>query len=109
PYPSASGATNRVRADRPASPAPSVDDVEIAFALADEGPPLALVQAAPHPVGLPDADRVLEALDADGTDPADRLGLAFPRQAFGLRFEAARGEEEAGVLAAARRPPLPSP
>src|SRR5919197_1017731 len=75
---------------------------------AQQGPPLELVQASPDPVGLTDAERVLQALLADGAPGADGLGLGLPGVFLVLALEVVGGEEQRRLLAAAGRAELPT-
>src|SRR5205085_706513 len=75
---------------------------------AQHGPALQLVQASPDPVGLTDAERVLEALRPDRAAGADGLGLGFPGLLLLPALEVVRGEEQGRLLAVAGSPELPA-
>src|SRR5205823_5547253 len=76
-------------------------------ALPQDVPALDLVEAAPHAVGLADPQRIFQAIDANGAQVADRLGLGFAGVLLVALLEVVRREEQGGVLAAARRSELP--
>jgi hypothetical protein len=59
-------------------------------------------------VGLADANRILDALDTNRTASADGLGLPLPHRLLFSGLWMIGSEEEAGVLPAACRLPLPS-
>src|SRR5919198_4476529 len=67
-----------------------------------------LVQPAPDPVELVGPDGVFEAFHPNRAPGTDGLGLALPGVLLLLGLEVVRGEEEGGVLASARGPPLPA-
>jgi hypothetical protein len=68
---------------------------------------LNLVQAAPDPVGLTDAQGVLETGPLDGTGGTDRLGPAFTGLFLVLALEMRRRKEDRGVWPAAGSLRLP--
>lgn len=73
-----------------------------------QGPaPLGLCEATPDAIRLPDLESVGSALANDGTDLAHGLRPHLSALSFVLAFLIARGEEEMGVVAAAKRDRLP--
>src|SRR5438270_11898541 len=78
-----------------------------AVLLAEQGPALDLVQAAPHPVGLAGPERVVEAVHPHGASRADGLGPGLAAELLLAAFEVPGSEEERGVLSAAGSPELP--
>ncbi len=64
-------------------------------ALAEQRPAFHLVEPAPDPVVLADAQRVLQALITDGAPDADGLGHSLTSVLLGPAFEVARGRRNA--------------
>src|SRR6266516_2068530 len=73
-----------------------------------EGPALQLIQAAPDPMGLPDAQGVFQAFLTNGAANADGAGSGLAGVLLLLALEVVGGKEEAGVLAAASGSELPA-
>src|SRR5262249_33828187 len=76
----------------------------LALTRPEHGPPLHLVETAPHAVRIPRGERELEARFPDRAPDAEGLGDGLARLLLAALLEVGGGEEVGGVLSPADRP-----